>query len=316
MEITTTYILDLATKLRSGIDIEEDKLDIKGIWYNLADKKGQEEICKDIAAMANTSGPTGYIIIGLNKDGTFVDSPFKESRLTDKTHLRGVIVKRVDLPPQFELKEYEVDDNGIKFTLSVISIPPSIDKPHVLSKYKDIENYIPVRKSTGTYPAKRSDIELMYYDRKNIEPEYALEIKAYKVMTVFNSYEGGIRFDLQLCFSNFGRKPIAIAESKLIIHPSPENKLEQDLEFLLHTYREAASNTAPFNSLPTKYLTIPSNHVQTAFINYQAVCNNTKRNEILGNLRNLTRTVFTVKVTDVNGKDYISGILETTKEIG
>ncbi len=117
MEITPLFITDLVSQIKQGLKIEEDKLDLKREWYDLKnnDSRDRDEFCKDIAAMANTTGPPGYIIIGVDeKSGSLLDSPFHKSGLDDKSRLRDIVVKRVDLPPRFDVKEVQVEDSGQK----------------------------------------------------------------------------------------------------------------------------------------------------------------------------------------------------------
>ena len=316
-------IEQIILRTQNNEQVEEPKIELKREWYDfghLEDKKAVEsEFLKGIVALANTPGTQGFLIIGIDeKNGRITNSPFKQSGLNDVTELYNLVVKSVDLPIEFEFREVKVSSSISQDIFSVIVIPPSLAKPHVIGRYitrkgGEIQNYIPIRKSTGVFPANRSDIEFMYYDRKNIDPEYALEIKTYKARSGFSTFEFGIQFDVQLCFHSFGRKPIAIADSKLTIHPTAENKLNQDLEFSLYTYRDSTSNTSPYYTLATKFLVVPSNHVQTAFVNYRFSCKQLKVNEIAENLRSSDQTSFTIKVSDVNGKIYSSGILEATK---
>ncbi|MCL4517188.1 MAG: hypothetical protein M1379_16650 [Firmicutes bacterium] len=58
----------------------------------------------------------------------------------------------------------------------------------------------------------------MYYDRKNIEPDYALDILAYSPRVAFNkSVNNQIVMKVQLVLQNYGRKPIGIVSSILQI---------------------------------------------------------------------------------------------------
>ena len=69
MKITPKFLTDLAVKIQAGQQIEEDKLELKAVWKDLRnDEKAQQKFARDIAAIANTPGPVGYIIIGLDEE--------------------------------------------------------------------------------------------------------------------------------------------------------------------------------------------------------------------------------------------------------
>lgn len=308
MEITSKFLTDLIAKLRSGVDVEDDKLDIKGQWYDLSDKKGQEEICKDIAAMANTTGPTGHIIIGINKDGSLVDSPFKESHLADKTHLQGIVVKRVDLPPQFELKEYEVEENNVRFTVSVISVPPSIDKPHVLGSYKERENYIPVRKNTGTLPAKRSDIERMYYDRKNIGIDFRVEVFPWSNKPEFrgkavSQTEYFIYAKVGVVVVNSGLRSVAILGANLVLDYH-EELANTPKEMACRKWKEIG--TAKENEFPQPFI-LSSNESRAYEIEFRVfIGSNDLGASVYRSLETLSNFKFRVNLQSIDGRFFAS----------
>src|SRR5690606_23865125 len=114
--------------------------------------------------------------------------------------------------------DVEIDDNP----LSVIHIPPSIDKPHVIRLYqtfekdgnlkKEEEHKMFVKKGSRAFPASRYDIELMYYDRKNIIPEYNLHLSYFDSTCGFNiRYNQGIVFSFYPTIENTGLRPVAIS---------------------------------------------------------------------------------------------------------
>ncbi|MGB7291653.1 MAG: RNA-binding domain-containing protein [Thermodesulfobacteriota bacterium] len=69
MEINAEYIRNLAKGFYKDEETERPKLDVKRKWYDLSEnnKRDVEEFCKDLAAMANTPGPEGHIIIGVDE---------------------------------------------------------------------------------------------------------------------------------------------------------------------------------------------------------------------------------------------------------
>ncbi len=238
------FINQLIEQITDGQQVETNKIELKRQWYDFGAKSqrklAESEFAKDIAAIANTVGLTGYLIIGIDEEKrTLYDSPFTNCGLSDISDIRHLIVKTVDKPIDFDFIEVTVEDEQVKKIISVFEIPPSLDKPHVIKSFKpnekaEINNYIPVRKGTSINPANRSDIELMYYDRKNIEPEYALEMECPGRKFSFSSGNDYLSLQIPLCFTNFGRKPMAIVSVKLlfsnIVCQSHKNQFEMDLE--------------------------------------------------------------------------------------
>src|SRR4030095_4495462 len=117
----------------SGLEVENQKVDFKSQWYKLKTRRGINEFLKDTSAMANTFGPDGIIIIGYNeKDKSQSNVSFKDSGLPDTSQLTDIINSKVDR--LFQINVFETNING--FSTSIIQIPPSIDKPHVIRNYQ------------------------------------------------------------------------------------------------------------------------------------------------------------------------------------
>jgi hypothetical protein len=216
---------------KSGQEVENPKVDFKRKWYNLNSKAETNSFLKDTTAIANTVGLDGFIIIGYDpKVDEFQPSTFKECGLKDSSLLNGLISKNVVTYFDFSLYDITIDDHQ----LSVIHIPPSVDKPHVLKIYQSFdkegkiksveEQRIFVRKNTAIHPATKHDIDFMYYDRKNIIPEYQIicsvaksELKAYTKAN--DSYYSGkpnndyhISCSCTMTLENTGRRPVSITE--------------------------------------------------------------------------------------------------------
>ena len=178
------------------------------------------EFIKDTSAIANTFGPDGFIIIGYDdKTKTFAECNFADSSLRDTSSITDIINKNVDR--MFSIHYYEVE--ALSHTIGVLHIPPSIDKPHVIRLYKTFkgENQIPhehrifIRKGTSTFPASKYDLDLMYYDRKNIQPDYEIYVSfsASKVAFFRHSLldvESPIRFRIAFSIENTGKRPVSI----------------------------------------------------------------------------------------------------------
>jgi len=109
--------------------------------------------------------------------------------------------------------------------LSVLHIPPSLNKPHVIRGHQRFKgddliatdpHRIFVRRGTTTEIATRVDIELMYYDRKNIVPEYELLSSFDLSGFVFGTSAGRATLTIHLTLENTGRRPISIVKLKCV----------------------------------------------------------------------------------------------------
>lgn len=209
----------------SGLSKENPKFDFKKIWYDLTDKKGINEFLKDTSGIANTFGPDGFIIIGFDdKTKLFNDTCFADCGLKDSNEVYGIINKRVDRLFEFDTEDIEIDGNR----LSVIHIPPSLDKPHVIRNYQTFDkdgnlkrnddHKIFVRKNTSTLTATKYDLELMYYDRKNIIPEYKLIVMIDSRLSRFSGGSVGFRFSANLSIENVGLRPVSLIQFDLLTY--------------------------------------------------------------------------------------------------
>ncbi|WP_336516041.1 RNA-binding domain-containing protein [Pollutibacter soli] len=199
---------------RQGGDEEYRKVEFKLQWYNLKDPKEIMEFLKDLTAIANSFGPDGFIIIGFHAERGFQKATLKDSNLKDESDLVDLVNKEVDRIFHFSIYEVVFEGN----LLSVIHIPPSIDKPHIIRKFRKWdkkenetieEHKIYVRYGKTCRIATRSDIELMYYDRKNIIPEYKLSITVAK----YNLHFSGALFCMvPFTFENIGSRALAIED--------------------------------------------------------------------------------------------------------
>jgi hypothetical protein len=176
-ELLTPILLDAKT----STEIERPKIECKRQWYDLKTDPGISEFIKDTSAMANTVGLDGFIIIGYDaKTKELENVQFSDSKLRDVTELYGILTRHLSEPFTLELHSFLIEG----FNIDVLHIPPSLNKPHVIKKHKTYtkdnqikmqeENRILVRKTTGIYPATKYDLELMYYDRKNVISEYEI----------------------------------------------------------------------------------------------------------------------------------------------
>jgi len=210
-----------------GQDLENKKFDFKKEWYNLKDKKGINEFLKDTSSIANTFGLDGILVIGFD-DGKneFQESTFSNCGLKDKSQVYQLLVKRLSHP--FDINIYDFDIDGHK--ISALHIPPAIEKPFLIKDYRTYHkdgnekkreaHKTFVRKDAGTFPATKYDIDLMYYDRKNIIPDYRLIFDLLKVESggIANDLNS-IKLNIHLFLENLGKRSICIKQINLAYSP-------------------------------------------------------------------------------------------------
>lgn len=222
-------VSNLLSNSMSDMEIENPKIDFKRSWYNLKTAGGIQEFLKDSTAIVNTIGPDGFIVIGYDeKTKTYRKSVFNKSKLRDTSDINGLITKHVSYP--FEVNIYDEDIKGNK--LSIIHIPPSIEKPHVIKLYKKIkgrkikeyQNRIFIRKGTITTVANRYDLELMHYDKKNLNKPYQTHVYLRGFRDVNLT---GVRISSKafLTIENLGFRPLAICKMKIRLIMSDNTEL-------------------------------------------------------------------------------------------
>jgi hypothetical protein len=217
-----------------GLSLENSKFDFKREWYNLKVEEGIQEFIKDTTSMVNTFGPDGIILIGFD-DKT---KEFKESILPkDPSDIINLINKRVDR--LFDINTYDITYKN--HSLSVIHIPPSMDKPHIIRNYKTFqngeirnsyENVSLIRKNTSKGFSTRYDLDLMLWDNKNVVPDYRI-LSSYHFDSIhFTLYDDEVpKCKIYLTLENVGKRPVGIIKLKMkfTLYPSPD--LYDILEF-------------------------------------------------------------------------------------
>lgn len=204
----------------ANLDKESLKFDFKYEWYDLKSLKGINEFLKDVTAMANTYGLDGFIVMGFDeRRKQYKPARFEDSGLKDTNEINNIIIKRVS--HLFELNTYDILVDG--HPLSVIHIPSAWEKPFFIRNYqtfnksgsikKEYHQKVFVRKNTGTFSATKYDIDLMYYDRKNVEPDYRVFIDVYKMSILPLEQTISLKFTIE----NAGKRPLAIVDYSLIM---------------------------------------------------------------------------------------------------
>lgn len=318
MKIDADYIKDLSVQISAGEQLETDKLEFKRTWYNLKGRKPKDadEFCKDIASIANTPGLEGNIIIGLDGNtGNLSNQPFSNSGLKDPSDLRNLVVKRIVEPVNYDLDLIQIEDvKNKKYIVSLITIPPSIEKPHVIKQFGNRQNFIPIRKGTSINPANKTDIDFMYYDRKNITPEYNIGIVHLRAKLTFNINGGSIEANTEFLIQNIGRQPLALSLSSMVLNPTNLKELndhlkhwkaKQWLKFKVNDVR-AIDYTFP------RPILVPYNDISHVRIKYRGENLNLNKYEaptlakyrrFLEEMKNYS---FRVNFESVNGRNFLS----------
>ena len=316
MKIDQKFIDDLLLKIQEGVEVEQDKFELKAKWYDLKTSIGCEELCKDISAIANTTSyDEGILIIGVDKSkAKLINSPFASSGIDDASKLRGIVVKRIDRPPDYSLLEVQVKDNkGKDIVLSIIKIPPSYNKPHIIKNFKNRQNYIPIRKGTSINSANRDDLEIMFYDRTKIEPDNRIEINFYRPSLVFRSLEHQSKYFITarafLFLDNSGRRPAAIAGSKLTLSYKTDKPIKEVFEGYLWKFYNTLDQLGEQKGQFPVPIMLGSNKPILCELDY-ALEVQSKDISVAENLRvqyeALNSYNFTVSVETINQNEFLS----------
>jgi hypothetical protein len=224
---------------KDELEIENPKVDFKKQWYNLKDEFDAFEFMKDVTAIANTTGKDGLIIIGYDeKNRTFYPAKTKDCGLTDSSQIQNLVVKMCS--DVFAINTFDIKIEEKE--LSIIHIPPILNKPIIVRCYKkeikkgeikEEEQRIFVRKNTRTHYANKNDIDLMYFEREYLKPEFEYELNFleysksshnsstnYKTFPIHNS------IDLEFEIENLGRRNLSIKEAKITIYDERANKID------------------------------------------------------------------------------------------
>lgn len=250
-QATRDRIVSFLNKSKEERQSETMKFDFKAKWYNLREKTALSEFLKDTSAIANTFGPDGYLVIGYDDTiKEFIPSSFTDSGYKNTSDINFLIASNVDPLFHLDIIDDEIEGNNV----TVIHILPSLAKPHVINKYHTIDkqgnprtenNRIFVRNTTATVHASRYDLELMYYDRKNIIPEYQLftSLDLDDLTLGHYSEDKPYLIDasvmLDFIIENTGRRPVAIREVNFNLIYPPLYKEEPLLSMksdLLHQF--------------------------------------------------------------------------------
>lgn len=240
----------------------------------------------------------GFIIIGYDtKTKSHHSTSFKESRLKDSAHLNDIINKKIDRLFDLAVYDFAIDGNGV----SVIHIPPSVDKPHVIRSYQVIDkngntreehHKIFVRKGTSTYPASKYDIELMFYDRKNLVPDYKV-LCSFPVTTlnlsVSSHYSDGkqvvsaVKASMNLILENLGRRPIAVIGAEVSFSMYPDPSFFEKISYTTKSIAENSEIIVQPNQIVGVTISLESDYGQYGFSAAEGLINqlNERKRQII-----------------------------------
>lgn len=144
---------------------ETRKIDLKR-QLDLSSKAEQGEFAKDVAAIANTPGGAGYIVIGV------LDAKERPPSSAPEDYVVGWAVTDIDAlqrsmnqalsnycNPVPEITLHEVTHPGTGRSIGVVRIPRSYVRPHeIIREVERVRRGIYIRRGADTYPANREEL--------------------------------------------------------------------------------------------------------------------------------------------------------------
>jgi len=125
---------------------ETDKVDFKRSILGGSSpqdrEKAKDELAKDVAAIANVAGGDGYLIVGVNDDG----SPAPSLPVVREEQLQQVVHRRVSPPVFLEVTTVPYQGNNV----TVITVKESELRPHQVKARQAGHICIPIRRGKTT----------------------------------------------------------------------------------------------------------------------------------------------------------------------
>jgi len=216
----------LLNQTREELEIENPKVDFKTKWYRLNDEFEKYEFIRDVTSIVNTPGKDGLIVIGYNeKEGNYHPAKFRDCGLDDSSQIQNLVLKMCS--DVFTLNTFDFSFKGN--SLSVIHLPPFLKKPVLVRYYKkktkagikEEEQRAFIRKNTRTHYANKNDLDLMYFEREYLKPEYEYDINLLGARvgstsaTTPTGRKRNNRVDMGINIENIGRRSIVVSEIML-----------------------------------------------------------------------------------------------------
>lgn len=202
-------LISLIEKVRNGFSVERTNIELKRRWWDLQKIPDTEEFYKDICAMANTQGGDSYILLGVDESGKLYNAPIPDDEANIQSKHKDAIEPRIKII----LNEFQVEGK----TISVITIPHSANRPHVIKKHVEVRNWIPVRFGSAILSASRSDLDEMYGERDRSAAS-DLHVRLFEDKVRWGHYPayGGCCFLVRLSVDNYsGGAPDYIVKAEL-----------------------------------------------------------------------------------------------------
>lgn len=191
--MTDSYLTSIWEKAKSGVQVEGTNLDLKREWWNFNTQL--EEFLKDTCLMANNHSGESYIIIGMDEDGILHNAPVPE----DEANIQSRHKSRIE--PIIALRIEEFTLNGS--IISVLTIPHSTNRPHVVKRFGNRDNWIPIKVGSSTLTASRADLDEMYKERSaSNSPSLRVEWTENKVRWANFAGYGDNSFGVKLTLDN------------------------------------------------------------------------------------------------------------------
>ncbi|WP_158642127.1 helix-turn-helix domain-containing protein [Brevibacillus laterosporus] len=296
-KITPERILRISTTIRTGVQNEDPKLELKKQFWDVSTNEGKEEFAKDLTVFANSPYGGGDIIVGIDGDtGELTHTTLP----TDASQLSDIIANKVQ--ESFPVEFLEVDVDGIN--IIVVHIPSSNNKPHMLRRYKNRENFIPIRKGTRTMPANKFDIDQMYAEKdKEVTPPYRLEpFIASKRLNIYSETNFDFWWSCHIHLLNTGSRINMLTDTSLIVYDSNQEISTLNLTSFSTSEMKQSENIRKENFLKIA----PNDTVRVKLI--------FKPSEKLYNLHLLVDNLKgQIRITDINKKVTFTDIVELHK---
>lgn len=217
----------------NGYKLETNKFELKVKWYDLSWKnnanarnKDYYEFLKDCTSIANSyGGEDGFIIIGVDQGNCALrNTDINDSGKDDSAKIKDLLNSNVTSGLTIDIDYVEV--NGHK--ISVIYIPPSTEKPHVILEYyspagQNFKNEIFTRKGSSATIADKYDIDKMYWERSNITIDRKINV-SFNIANIkieFSNYFPNTAqypyIDITAVLENSGTRALAICKIVLVL---------------------------------------------------------------------------------------------------
>jgi hypothetical protein len=234
-----------------------------------------------------------------------LDAPFKNCKLKDESDLNNLIVGNVSKPFSVDVIPIAVKDDKQTRIVSIIRVPRSTNKPHILDQYirgsHKYPHFTPVKHGGSIRAASRAEFDQMYFDNQLSIPEYAIDIQIAKNNRVDINPGAASHFvSLPIVFENYGRKPVVIVAGLLRLTDTETTDIVQTFSF--SGYNPQSSNPLQNFDISSNPIAVQSNFSLPLFCRFYA-----SSNEIKSHFGGKNYNYF-IECEDVIGNTYKSPV--------